>query len=278
MNRPGPGLDGGALLFDGGDGAEGFAHTQVVDQDAVIEVDGEVAGGERVEDVTLVVGAFLDGGLELFALANLAGFVGLRQPFGLGVQLGREVAQVRQHVVGGGRRVAVQIDQRLERALLVGAAGVHPVDRTVLVHLDVVIIKIVDEVFAQRLAQHPLDVGDVLLKMLLAEGHTEEPPESGHDVILEPFILGDRDDVVRVRLERGIRNLRMIVGESLTLGGENQTGFVQRVATEHAADRIGDDLLDDISRHEFITLGRRVLRVCECRITFQRHSFNRHIT
>lgn len=48
MNRPGPGLDGSALLFDGGDGAEGFAHTQVVDQDAVIEVDGEVAGGERV--------------------------------------------------------------------------------------------------------------------------------------------------------------------------------------------------------------------------------------
>lgn len=69
----------------------------------------------------------------------------------------------------------------------------------------------------------------------------------------------------------------MIVGESLTLGSENQTGLVERVATEHAADRIGDDLLDDISRHEFVTLGRRVLRVCECWITFQRHSFDRYV-
>ena len=117
----------------------------------------------------------------------------------------------------------------------------------------------------------------VLLKMLLAEGHAEELPESGHDVILEPFILGDGDDVVRVGLERGIRDLRVIVGESLTLGSENQTGLVERVATEHAADRIGDDLLDDISRHEFVTLGRRVLRVCECWITFQRHSFDRYV-
>ena len=47
--------------------------------------------------------------------------------------------------------------------------------------------------------------------MLLAEGHAEELPESGHDVILEPFILGDGDDVVRVGLERGIRDLRVIV-------------------------------------------------------------------
>ena len=88
---------------------------------------------------------------------------------------------------------------------------------------------------------------------------------------------GDGDDVVRVGLERGIRDLRVIVGESLTLGSENQTGLVERVATEHAADRIGDDLLDDISRHEFVTLGRRVLRVCECWITFQRHSFDRYV-
>ena len=87
--------------------------------------------------------------MQLFALANLAGLVGLREPFGLGMKLGGEVAKVRQHVVGGGRRVAVQIDQRLERALLVGTAGVHPVDRSVLVHLDVVVIKIVVEVFAQ---------------------------------------------------------------------------------------------------------------------------------
>ena len=75
MNGPGPGLDGGAFLFDCGDGSNGFAHAQVVDQDAVIEVDGEVAGGERVEDVTLVVDALLDGSLQLFALANLASLV-----------------------------------------------------------------------------------------------------------------------------------------------------------------------------------------------------------
>ena len=114
--------------------------------------------------------------------------------------------------------------------------------------------------------------------MLLTEGHTEELPESGHDVILEPFILGDGDDVVRVRLERGIWNLRMIVGESLTLGGENQTGFVQRVAAEHAADRVGDDLFDDIPRHELVTLSRGVLRVYECRIALQRHSLDWYVT
>ena len=32
-------------------------------------------------------------------------------------------------------------------------------------------------------------------------------------------------------------------------------------------------LLDDISRHELVTLSWRVLRVYECRIAFQRHSF-----
>ena len=29
MNGPGPGLDGGAFLFDCGDGSNGFAHAQV---------------------------------------------------------------------------------------------------------------------------------------------------------------------------------------------------------------------------------------------------------
>lgn len=71
--------------------------------------------------------------------------------------------------------------------------------------------------------------------MLLAEGHAEELPESGHDVILEPFILGDGDDVVRVGLERGIRDLRVIGRRESHLGKrESDRGLVERVATEHA--------------------------------------------
>lgn len=271
-------MDEVALGFDGLDGADGLAHAQVVDQHAVIEVDGEIGGGERVEDVALVAGAFGDGGAQLFAFADFGRLAGGEQGFGLGVELASELAQVFQHGVRGGGCVPVQVDERLERALVVGTAGVHPVDRPVLVHLDMIVVEIRGEILPQRLAEHLFDIGDVLVHMLLAERCGKERAEAGGEIVFEPFVVGDGDDVVRVRLERGVRDLRVIIIDGFVLGGENQARLVETIAAKHAADRVGDDLLNDIDSHLRVTLGGRVLRIGERRIALQRDALDRHVT
>lgn len=100
-------MDGFAFGFQRLDGAEGASQAQVIHEDAVIEVDEEVAGGEGVEDVALVVVALLDGGAQLLALAGLGCLGGGEQRLGLGGELAGELAQVLEHGVRGGGRVPV---------------------------------------------------------------------------------------------------------------------------------------------------------------------------
>ena len=62
------------------------------------------------------------------------------------------VTQVTENRACGFRRVPVQIYERFERALVAGLTGVLPVDRTIRIHLHMVVIEIVHEVLADALA------------------------------------------------------------------------------------------------------------------------------
>ncbi len=159
-----------------------------------------------------------------------------------GLQLGIELAQVLvQHRRDGRRRVAVHVDERVERAV---QAGEEPVDRPLLVSLDVILIERLHEVVAQVFHTEGLsDEAEVLLEMLLAEGCTKKLPEARDDVILEPVTIHDRDDVVGIRHERRSGNLSQVVLHSGTLVGENQAGLVDAVSAEHAAHRVRDQVL-----------------------------------
>lgn len=140
-NNPSPTLNIASFLLDGLDPDEGLAEAEVVDQDAVVQVKIEVPGGQRVEDVALVVLAFEQ------VLAVLVGPLEVRTPIGslqlvdLCTELGLEFAKVLvEHGVQCCRGVAVQVDQRVEDALAIGARGEHPVDRAVRVALAVVLV------------------------------------------------------------------------------------------------------------------------------------------
>lgn len=69
----------------------------------------------------------------------------------------------------------------------------------------------------------------------------------------------------------------MVVIKCFTLRSENQTRLIERIPAEHAAHRIGNELLDDILGEFLIARFRRILRIRECDVTLQRHTFQRHI-
>ena len=67
MGRPSPGLDITSSPLDGVDPDESPVKAEVVDQDAVVQVEVEVTGGQRVENITLVaIDLTLDNDLEGF--------------------------------------------------------------------------------------------------------------------------------------------------------------------------------------------------------------------
>ena len=92
----------------------------------------------------------------------------------------------------------MQIDECLET--LLGALK-KPVDGPLLVGLEVVLVEVADEILAQILAEGFFDELKVLPQAGFAEGDLQEFAEAGHDVVLEPFAIQHRDDVVSVGVE-----------------------------------------------------------------------------
>lgn len=84
------------------------------------------------------------------------------------------VAQIVEYHVRGFRRIPVQVHERLERALVAGLTRVLPVDRSIRIHLHVVVVEIVHEILADAFVQYLFDVGDVRGQILLAECHGKE--------------------------------------------------------------------------------------------------------
>ena len=88
-----------------------------------------------------------------------------------------------------------------------------------------IVVEIVHEILADAFAQYLFDVGDVRGQILLAERRGEESAESRHNIVLEAVRLRDRNDIVFIRLERWVRNLRVEIIKCFTLRSENQPGL-----------------------------------------------------
>ena len=124
-----------------------------------------------------------------------------------GFQLRLELAQILvEYGRDGRRRVAVHVDESVERPFW---AGEQPVDRALFVPLHMVLVERLHEVVAQILYAERLgDESQILLEVLLTKRHPQELPEPRHDVVLEPVAIDNWYHVVRVRLERRLRDLR----------------------------------------------------------------------
>ena len=203
--------------------------------------------------------------------------IGFLQGVGDARDLRGEVTQVAEHRARGARRVTMQVDERLERATVVGAAGILPVNGARRIRLHMVVVEIGDEIAAQVLAQHLLDERDVRIERFRAERCLEERTETGDDVVIEAIHLGDGYHVVFVRCERRVRHLHVVVVHGLALGCQDQPGLVERVPAEHATHRIRDEFLDHIACEELRALPRRLVRVGKRRVALERDALQRHV-
>ena len=143
----------------------------------------------------------------------------------------------------------MHVNDCLERTLF--ATTKEPVDRLLLVELDVVVVELFEEVVADGLPLFARQVvgievrfpeTQILFVVLGAEGDFEKLFEAFGDVVLEPVAIEQRDDVVFIGREGRLGNLLAIVVGRFALIGKDQSRFVQRVATQHAAHRVADEL------------------------------------
>ena len=116
----------------------------------------------------------------------------------------------------GVRAVAVHVNQGVEMPL---GAGEEPIDGALLVAFDVVRVEVLEEVATDVLAQRSLDEGQVLLVMRLAEGDPQEFLETFGDVVGEPVLGQDGDDVFFVRHKGDAVDGRWLVGGGIVSCG-----------------------------------------------------------
>jgi hypothetical protein len=144
--------------------------------------------------------------------------------------------------------VAVQVDEALEGPLL--AAGKQPVDWSLLVHRQVVLVEPGSEVAADRLpwlravvrAEAVGDELQVLFQVFLRPRHADELHDAVGGVVPDaPIGFKQRDDAVVVGPESHV-----LAGvEALVAAvGVDQARLIEAVATHHAADGIGEQPLD----------------------------------
>src|SRR5687768_16168669 len=105
-----------------------------------------------------------------------------------------------------------------------------------------VLVERLHKVIAQVL--HAKGLGDeaqILREVLLAERDTKELPEPGHNVVLEPIAIDDRNNVVPVRRERRVRYIGEVVPDRASFVREDQPRLIQAVAAKHASDGETDE-------------------------------------
>ena len=197
-------------------------------------------------------------GLQFLALARGGGVRLLLLDVG---DARRELALQRDHILraDAGQRggcVAVQIHETLEGLLL--AAAEEPVDGPVFVGLQVVLVKLAQEISSQLLAEGFLDEPDILTQRGLAKGDAEKFLRAGHDIVLEPLAVQDGNNAIGIRDEiwiGGSRWLSFILYTSDFILTHNPPVIVHRgtrirqnkarssegIPSHHAADGIGEE-------------------------------------
>ena len=147
------------------------------------------------------------------------------------------------HIIGtdtgnGVWLIAVHINQCLEAVLL--AAVKQPVNRTFLVNFTMVCIEIVEEVIANhilRLTFSAQCIGNefqVFIQYLCTVDCFHKLYEQTDNIILEIFIVTNRDDVILVGGER-----RILAGIPFATCVGNPI-CIERVSTEHTTNSVGN--------------------------------------
>ena len=240
--------------FEAGNFLQCGTEPKIIHFYAVVKVDGELFLREREEDVAFIILQFGEhGGI-------------LVDPLALDAEFGHEFAQiVVEDDADGIGAVAMQIDERVERPF---GRGEQPVDRAFLVPLDMLLVKILHEIFADILADGFFDESEIAGECLLAERELEEILELRDDVIDEPFVIEDGENAVAIGEKAGANCLLLIlffrtrpdfgdvVVEILALIGEDQAGLFERVTPHHAADGVRDELFDRIFQQPLLSLMR----------------------
>ena len=104
--------------------------------------------------------------------------------------------------------------------------------------LDVVFIKILDEIITNVVPNRCFDKAQIFFKIFITERNTQEPSEPTNNIIFKPFRVLNGDDVIFIRLKRRLWNLRQIVHKCFTLVGQHKTRLVEAIAPKHAPNGI----------------------------------------
>ena len=205
MNSSSDGMLSFLLGFEAGDLPERVAELTIVHLDAIVKVDDDLFLRKGEENVALVRLQLREhGGVLVDQLqvprprrAGEVGAVVFRdQVFAAGGELGDVLAQI--VVEDDADRIGaitVHVDQRVEGAL---GGREEPVDRALLIPLDMLLVKVFHEILAEIFAQRPFDEPEILREMLLAEGKGQERFELRNNVIHEPLVVEDGDNAVLV--------------------------------------------------------------------------------
>ena len=187
----------------------------VIDLHAIVQVQLNAAQG-KVGDHFVIVAALFELLLQLFLplggsghLAGVGAVVDhVLHPVDLRlIDALHFVEVIHTEIADGVRRVAVEVDQRLEAVLL--AAVEQPVDRALLVGLAVILEKVLEEVAADDLpaavplaAQRPGDEVQIFFQRVRAVGGFQPAAQAGDDVVLQILFVGDgQDAIIRIRQE-----------------------------------------------------------------------------
>ena len=178
------------------------------------------------------------------------------------LQVGPEV--VVEHLVEGVLGVAVQVDQAGEAPF--GALH-HPVDRPLLVGLQVILVEVSAEVFADVFAERVLDEAEVFGDAALGEGDLQELAGAGDDVVFKPLAVENWDDAVGVGLEldfaQGLADFFFIGNELISLAvvgvSQNQSRLIEAVAALAARHMSSETVMrqPEVCSGVVVAVGRR---------------------
>ena len=148
------------------------------------------------------------------------------------------------HIVGtdtgnGVRLIAVHIDQRLEAVLF--STVKQPVNRAFLINLAVVGVEVAQEVIPNHVLRLPLATEgirnefQIFVQRICAVDGFHQLHEQTDNIILEIFIIANRDNVILIRSKR---NIFAGIPFAACIG---KTIHIQRITTKHTANRIGNE-------------------------------------
>ena len=148
------------------------------------------------------------------------------------------------HIIGtdagnGVRLIAVHIDQCLEAILF--ATVKQPVDRAFLIHLAMVGVEVTQEIIPNHILRLTLatqSIGNefqVFVQHISTVNGFHKLHEQTNNIILKVFIVTNWDNVILINRKR---NTLTGIPFAACIG---KTIHIQRVATKHTANRIGNE-------------------------------------